>query len=116
LSPENTFLSGADIRGVLCEGSTIDTQIIDAIFGAFLQGVLELEKSDDLVEKVKSYGAQLPPTTIGSFGQLQEWRQDFKEVELGHRHTSHLWGFYWGLYPRSSITPTETPDLAAATR
>jgi hypothetical protein len=116
LSPENTFLSGADTRGVLCKGSTIDTQIIDAIFGAFLQGVLELEKSDDLVEKVKSYRAQLPPMTIGSFGQLQEWRQDFKEVELGHRHTSHLWGLYWGLYPRSSITPTETPDLAAASK
>ena len=112
LSPENTFMSEEGTRGVLCEGATIDIQIIDAIFGAFIDSVLELERSDELLEKVKRYRSQLPPMSIGSFGQLQEWQHDYKEVELGHRHTSHL----WGLYPGSSITPTGTPHLAAASR
>ena len=110
LSPENTFLSEAGKRGVLCEGSTIDIQIVNAIFGAFIESVSELERTDDLLEKVKSYRTQLPPMKVGSFGQLQEWQRDYREVELGHRHTSHL----WGLYPGHSITRQETPDLAAA--
>jgi hypothetical protein len=110
LSPENTFLNEVGTRGVLCEGSTIDIQIIDAIFGAYIESVSELGKSDDLLQTVESYRAQLPPMKIGSFGQLQEWQQDYREVELGHRHTSHL----WGLYPGNSITRQQTPDLAAA--
>jgi hypothetical protein len=49
---------------------------------------------------------------IGSFGQLQEWLEDYDEFELGHRHTSHL----WGLHPGNSITMKKTPDLAAASK
>jgi hypothetical protein len=110
LSPENTFLSDTNVPGVLCEGSTIDIQIIDAIFSAFILSVSELGISDDLLEVVSKSRDRLPPMLIGSFGQLQEWQYDYVEVEPGHRHTSHL----WGLYPGSSITPRKTPDLAAA--
>lgn len=110
LSPENTFLSDAGTPGVLCEGSTIDIQIIEAIFGAYILSVDDLGNSDELLEKVMTYRAQLPPMSIGSLGQLKEWQHDYRELELGHRHTSHL----WGLYPGSSITPKDTPHLAAA--
>lgn len=112
LSPENSFMTATGTRGVLCEGSTIDLQIIKTIFGAFIDCVFELGKSDDLVEKVKAYRSRLPPMSIGSLGQLMEWQQDYEEVELGHRHTSHL----WGLYPGNSINLDETSELAAASR
>lgn len=111
LSPENTFLTKEGTRGVLCEGSTIDIQIVDAIFTAFIESFAYLGLADDdLLNQVKTAQSRLPPMKIGSFGQLQEWGQDYEEFELGHRHTSHL----WGLHPGNSISPRETPDLAAA--
>ena len=43
-------------------------------------------------------------------GKIQEWIQDYKEIELGHRHFSHL----YGLYPGHQISPVKTPELAKA--
>ena len=57
--------------------------------------------------------ARLPPLQISAAtGRLQEWIEDYKEVEPGHRHMSHL----YGVYPGRGITPRGTPDLAAAAR
>jgi len=55
---------------------------------------------------------RLPPLQIGARGQLQEWIEDYPEVEPEHRHVSHL----WALYPGHAITPDATPRLAAAAR
>jgi alpha-L-fucosidase 2 len=51
------------------------------------------------------------PLQIGHFGQLQEWRKDYQEVEPGHRHLSHL----FAIYPAHELTP-ETPELYKAAR
>ncbi|KAG4431025.1 hypothetical protein IFR05_013483 [Cadophora sp. M221] len=110
LSPENTFLSETNDQGVLCEGSTIDVQIIHAVFSAFIDAVSELKLLDDLLTTVVASRERLPPMSIGSFGQLQEWQKDYKEHEPGHRHTSHL----WALHPGNAISLTKTPSLAAA--
>ena len=110
LSPENTFVDNNNQKGVLCEGSTIDIQIVDAIFGAFITIISELGITDDLLPIVVEKRKRLPPMTIGSFGQLCEWQKDYGEHEPGHRHTSHL----WGLHPGNSITRSSTPELAAA--
>ncbi|KAH8602028.1 Six-hairpin glycosidase-like protein [Bisporella sp. PMI_857] len=110
LSPENSFLHEDKTQGVLCEGSTIDIQIIDAVFEAFVESVAKLQLKDELLDKVTKSRRRLPPMQIGRFGQLQEWLQDYTEVEPGHRHTSHL----WALHPGNSITPSKTPSLAAA--
>lgn len=112
LSPENTFYTqNRKNKGVFCEGSTIDIQIIEAVFTAFLSSVNTLKLRDDgLVPKAEAAKNRLPPMQVGSFGQLQEWMYDYEDVEPGHRHTSHL----WGLHPGSSINPVQTPDLAKA--
>jgi hypothetical protein len=110
LSPENTFLGDNNTQGVLCEGSTIDMQIIRAIFEAFTASSLALGIEDDFLSRVRESTNRLPPMVIGSFGQLQEWSKDYVEVEPGHRHTSHL----WALHPGDAITPVKTPKLAAA--
>lgn len=49
---------------------------------------------------------------IGSWGQLQEWREDLDDPADLHRHTSHL----FAVYPGREITPQRTPQLAAAAR
>lgn len=83
LSPENTFLNNNNEKGVLCEGSSIDIQIIDAIFEAFIGSVSELGIPDNLLEDVKAKRNRLPPMQIGYFGQLQEWQHDHTEFEPG---------------------------------
>ncbi|MGQ3054819.1 MAG: glycoside hydrolase family 95 protein [Roseateles sp.] len=54
---------------------------------------------------------------IGSWGQLLEWQAELKDPVLDtprdtHRHVSHL----YALYPGRQISPTRTPELAAAAR
>src|SRR5262249_56602194 len=56
--------------------------------------------------------AKLPPLRLGRFGNIQEWPEDFEEIEPGHRHISHL----YALYPADQIRPSPTPELAAAPR
>ncbi|CZR67804.1 uncharacterized protein PAC_17703 [Phialocephala subalpina] len=110
LSPENTFIGENDTPGVLCEGSTIDMQVIHAIFSAYIEAVSELNIEDDLLSTVRKSRDRLPPMAIGSFGQLQEWCHDYADFEPGHRHTSHL----WALHPGNAISKTKTPSLASA--
>ncbi|KAL4962347.1 glycoside hydrolase superfamily [Aspergillus stella-maris] len=111
LSPENTFRDGNGKEGVLCEGSTIDIQLVRAVLEAFVSAVDELSISrNELLPGVYAVLRNLPPMRIGSAGQLQEWMADYDEVEPGHRHVSHL----WALYPGNNITVDETPDLAKA--
>lgn len=54
----------------------------------------------------------LAPLQIGSFGQLQEWLDDFTEYEPEHRHVSHLYGIFPGDWP----TEEDDPDIVAAAR
>ncbi len=55
---------------------------------------------------------KLPELQVGKHGQLQEWNEDFEEVEPGHRHFSHL----YGLYPGDLFDPERTPELWQAAR
>lgn len=109
-SPENSFYDHKGEKGVLCEGSTIDIQIIDAILGTFQSCAKRLDLDDALLPAVQATKSRLPPMKISSAGYLQEWATDYAEVEPGHRHTSHL----WALHPGNAITPTQTPKLAEA--
>jgi alpha-L-fucosidase 2 len=110
LSPENVYRLPNGEEGCICIGPTMDIQLIHSLFRDFLAAAEILGKEDlEFLGKVKSYLDKLPPMKIGEFGQLQEWFEDYEEVEPGHRHISHL----WGLYPGSQITTKDT-DLIAA--
>lgn len=111
LSPENTFVNDRGETSVFCEASTMDIQIITAVFDAYLEGIAALGTNDnDLTIQVRRSRTRLPPLRVGCLGQLLEWSHEYTELEPGHRHTSHL----WALHPGSSITPSLTPDLASA--
>ncbi|KAL4878698.1 hypothetical protein BJY04DRAFT_209176 [Aspergillus karnatakaensis] len=111
LSPENTYRAAQGEAGVLCEGSTIDVQLVRAVLEAFVAALEVLGLSqDELLPSVKETLLRLPPIRIGSAGQLQEWMSDYDELEPGHRHVSHL----WALYPGKDITVDTTPELAKA--
>ena len=47
---------------------------------------------------------------IGPHGQLLEYGEDFPEIEIHHRHVSHL----YGVYPGAAFTPDVNADLYRA--
>jgi len=91
-------------------GPTMDMQIIRQVFDDFIFAANELGLDDNLIQTVSDQKDRLVPNQIGKYGQLQEWIEDWDELEPEHRHLSHL----WGLYPGSEISPFRTPDLAEA--
>jgi alpha-L-fucosidase 2 len=112
-SPENSFYLPNGKTASICQGPTIDNQIIRELFGNVITAskVLGTDKAfrDSLTAKLK----ELPPAgRISKDGRIMEWLEDYKETEIHHRHLSHL----YGLYPASLITTEKTPDLAQASK
>ncbi len=111
-SPENSFyIPGTDKKSMLCYGATIDTEIITGLFDRCIRAAEILGRDNVFADSLKAAKKQLPPVKIGSDGTIQEWIEDFREVEPGHRHMSHL----LALYPLMQISP-ETPALWDAAR
>ena len=102
------FLPGTTI----CAGSTIDMQILRDLFDQTGAAAATLGRDPDFRAKLARTRERLAPTQIGSRGQIQEWLEDWVEMEKDHRHISHL----YGLYPGAQISPTRTPGLAEAAR
>ena len=108
-SPENSYINPATGKPQLnTVGSTMDMQIIRSVFEVCLEAekVLDIH---ELSDQISAATKKLPSTKVGSNGTIQEWYEDYEEVEKGHRHISHL----FGLYPSAEISP-ETPDLLEA--
>lgn len=104
-------VSGSTLSAyTMAAGPTMDMQIIRELFGDFEQASALLGVDSTLATEVRAARARLAPNQIGKHGQVQEWLDDWDELEPHHRHLSPL----WGLYPGSEITPERTPDLAQA--
>ena len=86
----------------ICAGPTMDMQILRDLFGTVCRG--DMGKAYDAIR------GELAPMQIGADGRLQEWIEDWDDLEYQHRHISHL----YGLFPSNQITPDDTPDLAKA--
>ena len=107
-SPENGFIRDGRICYV-CAGPVMDTQICRELFGAVLQASRELgiEPDEDIADALQL----LEPMKVAPGGYLQEWLEDYEEMDVHHRHVSHL----FGLYPGTSICTPELKDAARAT-
>lgn len=108
-SPENTYRLPNGQTESITIGPTMDSEILNALFSDFIDASEILGLTED-VEKAKMFRSKLSPLKIGQYGQIQEWREDYEETELGHRHVSHL----WALFPGRQINPLTTPVLATA--
>lgn len=111
-SPENTYMLPSGECGRLCDGPAMDNEILWQLFGDFLSAAKVLGMSDPLVAKTEELRAKLRAPQIGAYGQLLEWKAEYKEPEPGHRHVSHL----YGVFPGAQITAEDTPELARAAR
>ncbi|WMJ86583.1 glycoside hydrolase family 95 protein [Anaerocolumna sp. MB42-C2] len=112
ISPENTYLHQSGQEGQLCIGPSMDTEIIRDLFTACIKGAELTGCVDVLTEKLKTLLLRLPELSVGKYGQLMEWAEDYEEMEPGHRHISHL----YALYPSEQITYEKTPELMEAAR
>jgi alpha-L-fucosidase 2 len=109
-SPENAFRLPNGKNAHVCIAPTIDNEIIRELFRDVIEASDKLKMDGAFREQLVQAGNQLPPDQIGKDGRLMEWLQEYPEVEVHHRHVSHLWGFY----PGSNITLSGTPALAKA--
>ncbi|QIH32970.1 glycoside hydrolase family 95 protein [Sphingobacterium sp. DR205] len=100
-SPENRYRMADGKEFQLTYGATMDIQIIRELFEACLAAGTVVGEEPDFAKNLKRVLGKLPPVRISPRHQtIQEWIEDYEEVEPGHRHMSHL----FGLYPGKSIT------------
>jgi alpha-L-fucosidase 2 len=111
-SPENRFAGGGDLPVSLGVSASMDIQLIQESLGHAIRAAELLGADADKRAAWRSILDRLPPLQVGRHGQLQEWNEDFEEVEPGHRHFSHL----YGLYPGDLFDPQATPELWRAAR
>ncbi|MDE6710256.1 MAG: glycoside hydrolase family 95 protein, partial [Oscillospiraceae bacterium] len=118
VSPENTYITKDGVKGTLCQGPSMDSQILYTLFTAVINSSAELDehmKSRDdaeFIKKISELREKLPKPEIGKYGQIMEWAEDYDEAEPGHRHISQL----FALYPADIITKRHTPELAEAAK
>ena len=116
-SPENAFEKADGKQYMFTYGATMDVQICHELFTNCLKAIEDLstpEKPFEPLLKTKLQQAltNLAPIQVSKLtGGIQEWIEDYKEPEIGHRHISHL----YALFPSSQIS-IETPELYAAAR
>ncbi|GAA4154714.1 glycosyl hydrolase family 95 catalytic domain-containing protein [Leifsonia shinshuensis] len=124
-SPENQYLDAEGRPRALGLTSTMDLELIRALFERALVAIDTVGGADTdaadtegadadaaLRREVVASLASLPEPRVGSDGRLLEWSAEVGEHEPAHRHLSAL----VGLYPLDQITPEATPALADGAR
>lgn len=111
-SPENTFITPEGEEVSICAGPFMDTEIIWDLFTNCIKASKILNIDEEFANRLEKLRDRLPPLKIGRYGQLQEWLEDFEELDPGHRHISHL----YALYPGDQITSSQTPELECAAK
>jgi alpha-L-fucosidase 2 len=115
-SPENAYQDENGVQSMFTYGATMDLEIIYDLFTNCIQAINEINGKtgkQDATFKAQLVAtlANLVPLQISpKTGKIQEWIKDYKELELGHRHFSHL----YGVFPGNQITVAKTPLLAQA--
>ncbi len=112
VSPENSFQDKNGEMATISMGPTMDREIIFELFRNCISAADILGVDAAFRDTLQSKIQQMPPLQIGSDGRLMEWVEEFKEVEEGHRHISHL----YGLHPSNQISKTKTPELFEAAK
>jgi len=111
-SPENAFRLPDGRTATTCMGPTIDQALVRELFTNTIEAATLLGVDPELRARLAAARARLAPFQVGRHGQLQEWLEDYEEVDPHHRHVSHL----YALHPGEQITLHGTPELAAAAR
>lgn len=98
--------------GMISDGATCDQAFAWELFTNCIEASealnIDVTFRNDLIAKRNA----LLPLTIGSWGQLQEWKRNWDSQTDSHRHVSHLSTVYSG----KQVNPYTTPTLANAAK
>jgi alpha-L-fucosidase 2 len=124
-SPENSYKTPDGVSAAVDINPAMSSEIVTDLFtsliraGEILNADAELRQAAESRQadaefrrKVAAALARMAPLKIGRYGQIQEWSEDFEEVDPGHRHMSQL----YALHPGNQVTPRGTPELAVAAK
>ena len=109
ISPENSF----GYEGQTHSASmmpTVDLALAREIFQDCLRSTELLNTDAAFADSLRKVLRLLPPLRTNKYGGVREWLEDYDDVNVNHRHTSHL----LALYPYYQITTQHTPELAKA--
>lgn len=109
-SPENTYRLPNGECGNMCEGASMDAQILYELFSGLIETDLV---TDDEKERYTIILNKLPKPQIEVNGTIQEWAEPYEEIEIGHRHISHLFALYPG---KQFFDSDHKSELLAAAR
>ena len=110
-SPENRFVCEGGVSAV-SETTEMSMSILRELCKNYLAACRRLEIDNDLSRRVAEEYPKLRRPQIGSDGRILEWYSEVPELEVNHRHLSHL----YALYPGREIRPDTAPELAEAAR
>ncbi|TSA33568.1 MAG: glycoside hydrolase family 95 protein [Porphyromonadaceae bacterium] len=103
-------VTGSYYFTTICYGSSMDEQILTDLFGYYAEASRILGVDQEFAQKVAAARARLVPPQIGRNGSLQEWSEDYEQMEDKHRHFSHM----YGLYPGNVLSTKRTPQFVDA--
>jgi len=116
IEDENGYLvsspSYSPEHGGISRGASMDHQIAWDLLNNCIQACEVLGVDEEFKQEAKAIRDKIFPPTVGSWGQLQEWKEDVDDPENKHRHVSHL----YALHPGKQITVEKTPELAEAVK
>ena len=97
-SPENEFYASKKDRTPIsiCMGPTMDTQLVRELYTNVIEAACILHTDSLYAGELNKALTQLPPHQISKKGYLMEWLKDYEEVDVHHRHVSHLYGLHPG--------------------
>ncbi|RFU82241.1 glycoside hydrolase family 95 protein [Streptomyces triticagri] len=89
-------------QGDFTAGASMSQQIVHDLLTNTLEAARTLGDSAAFRRELEDTLGKLDPgLRIGSWGQLQEWKEDLDDPENDHRHVSHL----YALHPGRQIEP-----------
>lgn len=100
-------------HGEFTSGAAMAQQIVHGLLTDTLASARELGTDTAFQDRLRTALDQLDPgLRVGSWGQLQEWKDDIDDRGDDHRHVSHL----YALHPGNQISPAKTPALTEAAK
>ena len=90
----------------------MDMSLIRENFLEVLNAAEILHENDPLCDALRKALPRLKKPQTGRFGELLEYGAPLEEIEVGHRHLSHL----YGVYPGSEFTPENNREFYDAAR
>ncbi len=111
-SPESFYRHKSGDIGCLCEGCTMDHQILRNLIKGCINAEKVLEISDGISGTLEYILTKMPETSANSNGIISEWCEEFDKTEDDFGHISQL----YGLFPSNEISILHTPELAEAAR